>query len=149
MKSIIAGVAVVVFALVTFSQLSDKNLLASVITSDSLEKSCVDAINERDSLHTTIHEYEIRHERINADRTNDVVLKGTQGGQCGSAGCVYELCLNIKNKAKLISFGYAGQGLIVKNVLTNGMHDISIGQANAVVFIWDGTRYIFENTSIN
>lgn len=122
---------------------SDTMSLASVITGTSgVASKCVFAINERDGTALTTSDYETEYQDIDNNGTKDAVLKNTQDAYCGSAGCVFEICLVEGNEVVLLPFSYAAEKLSIKNTYTNNMRDIDLVGKSRIKLVWDYTRYI-------
>jgi hypothetical protein len=61
---------------------------------------------------------------------------------CGSAGCVYELCIsNTTGGLEHIPFGYAANELSTQNTKTNGMADLILNGDKNTRMTWDGSQY--------
>ena len=86
--------------------------------------------------------YDFVKHRLNTDSEKDIILTATSEDQCGSAGCTHELCIITDSTAKIVSFGYAAETLIVKDTASNGMYDIQLQGKSTTNLQWDGSRYI-------
>ena len=115
--------------------------LAAVITGvDSQVKKCIQTLpaGKGDVPYDSVKS------RLNTDSTKDIILTATGDKQCGSAGCIHELCLIQNNTPEIISFGYAADTLVVKDTASNGMYDIQLQGKSTTDLQWDGERYIVQ-----
>tara|TARA_B100000745_G_scaffold299643_1_gene250951 strand:+ start:2178 stop:2618 length:441 start_codon:yes stop_codon:yes gene_type:complete len=143
MKPLLLGSGLVALAAVTFSSFSGSDGLAAVITGvESTEAACIEAINQRDGSLLDASAYTGTYTRVNNDKKKDIVLRNTTDAYCGSAGCVYEICLVNDSGVQLIPFSYAAQDLRVLDSITDTMHDIELTGKSDVRLVWDYSRYI-------
>ncbi len=92
--------------------------------------------------------FTILYEDLNADKKDDAFVQYTEGDACGSAGCVFELCMNTGASFTYIPFGIAGSEITVMQTMTNGMRDIEIKNTDQkdqrFRLYWNGTTYDLE-----
>lgn len=123
-----------------FANTSIVGNVASVIqTVDASAESCLAELALKSNSNSNT--YSTQKERINGDSQDDIIFKGTNEELCGSAGCIHELCISDETGFTIASFGYAADTLIVKDSLTNDMHDLRLVGKSTTDLIWDGTRY--------
>lgn len=90
-------------------------------------------------------DFDISTAKINNDEIPDAVIRYTNPGYCGSAGCVYELC--VSDRAGLytyVPFSIAAHVLVVSETVTNDVHDIELNNDPHLLFTWDGSRYVLN-----
>ena len=145
MKPLLIGVPIITLAAFVFSMVSGGGGLAAAITGvNGTAKSCIIALNERDGTELTAGDFEIEYARINVDSQNDVILKNISDSYCGSAGCVFELCLVSGDSVELLPFSYAGNELEVLATQNDQMYDIALTGKTETRLVWDFGRYITE-----
>jgi len=143
MKPLLIGSGVAALAAITLTSLPNTGIIATVIKSgNTAAAQCVEAVNQRDQNTLTLEAYEVATQRVNSDNRKDVILKNTTDTFCGSAGCVYEICLQDEDRVNLIAFSYAANDLKVLGSITEDMHDIALTGKSDVHLVWDHGRYI-------
>lgn len=129
-------------AVATFSSFTESGGFAAVITgTDTDVDACIAAIYERDQITLTDAAYEVTYEHVDADKRKDIILKNTSEKYCGSAGCVFEICLIADSGVELIAFSYAAQDITILDSLTQQMHDIQLTGKSNVTLVWDTSNY--------
>lgn len=87
-------------------------------------------------------EMEFTKSDLNNDGLSDFIVRLKSDATCGSAGCLYELCIQNKESVQQVPFGFAGKTIEPTFELTNGMKDIVINDDDRMRLVWDGTRYV-------
>ena len=89
-----------------------------------------------------INNVTITESHINTDDTKDGIIKINDAQNCGSGGCIHELCVTNKaGEAVHVNFGFAADLIEVEDTVTNGMHDIRLNKNENLKMVWDGTQY--------
>jgi hypothetical protein len=89
--------------------------------------------------------FSIAKTHLDDNRLEDFIVTHTDGGACGSAGCIAELCVGEPGGSyRHIPFGIAAKSIEIKNTITNKMHDVTVNGNSESVFVWDGMMYRLE-----
>ena len=143
MKLLLTSAFVACVVVFGFATVNNAGGLASVITGVSTQAdSCIEAVNTRDGLELDSSDYDVRYEHVDSKGNKDVIIQNVNQEYCGSAGCVFEICLVHDDNIELISFSYAGEKLEVLDSLSNNMHDLLLKGSNDTKLTWDYSRYV-------
>ena len=131
---------VLIILMITVNPVRFTNLQALLITSQTYKPfvSCIHSFTNQDP---TL--FKITQTSINSDDKKDAIVQYTKGVQCGSGGCVYELCVSNSSthSYQYVSFGLAGKSIEVLQTITNSMHDIELNHDAHLLMTWDGSAY--------
>lgn len=133
---------IIVLAYVTYS--SPAYNIAAVIgsTGSKQAQQCIDTLHKTNN--NAFEVYDVVPSLLNNDSRQDYILKTSSVQNCGSAGCVHELCIAHTDSIEIIPFGYAAESITVKNTSTNGMRDLHLQGKSASSLQWNGQRYILN-----
>lgn len=81
---------------------------------------------------------------LNNDTTIDTIVELVHESTCGSAGCVFELCVSDDGRYKHHEFGFVAETITAQDALSNGMHDIIINNDSSLRLVWDGRQYQYN-----
>lgn len=82
---------------------------------------------------------------LNDDQSPDAMVRYNNEEACGSAGCVYELCVSSKTGTyEHIPFGFAAQDIQIGDTKTNGMKDLILNDDKDLKMSWDGQNYVLS-----
>jgi hypothetical protein len=144
MKIILSIVGVAILAAIT-SFLFAENIpgLASVIASTkrTLYAECISTYSD-----APIKSFLITEVELNGDGFADAFVQSTQDNACGTAGCIYELCLSDGNGTyRHVTFGYAAKKIEATETKTSGMSDIILNDDRKLKMSWSGSEYVLED----
>ncbi len=114
--------------------------LASVFSSQRkiLYAECISSFSNE-----PLHAFAVTQAHLNTDTQPDAIVQYMQGPSCGSAGCVFELCVWDDAQGYIhVPFGLAAKELTVREVVNNGMKDLMLNQE--LTMTWDGTKYVLD-----
>lgn len=138
--SAVGVLIVMIVFMVTFDSFGFTNLQALVITSQNYKQfaSCIGDFSDQKPS-----SFKIIQAAINSDGKKDAIVQYTKGPQCGSGGCVYELCVSDSNTGSYrhIPFGLTGKSIEVLQTITNNMHDLELNHDVHLVMSWNGSAY--------
>lgn len=137
---LIIGVGAIAL-LATFIRINDRTsmlgLLQSALGAHSAYEQCI-----REFSTKSIDRFDINEAYINSDTQVDAIVAHTDGAECGSGGCVHELCIADQDTGyRHMSFGFAAQEVAVQETLTNDMHDLILNNSKDLRLQWDGHMY--------
>lgn len=118
-------------------------IAAQVISSQQqgIYRSCIKTFSEN-----TLSTFKISEMRINNDSIDDAVVSYTKGPQCGTTGCVNELCVsNDQGEYIHVPFGFAARSIVAKETINSDMHDLMLNNDSQTRMTWNGTRYILSS----
>lgn len=138
--AILIGVGVLGF--VAFNSLADDvSLTALTFFSTQSTHQCISEIQES---YTKVEQdvFEVTRADLNGDSKKDFIVKINDAELCGSAGCIYELCIfDAVGELSHISFGFAATNIKPLETLTNGMRDLEINGDKTLRLEWNTKRY--------
>jgi hypothetical protein len=117
--------------------------LASVIASSkrTMYAECISSYSDKPLQSFLITEVE-----LNGDHYNDAFVQSSSDDACGTAGCIYELCLSDANGFYThTSFGYAAKNIEASETKTSGMSDIILNDDRSLKMTWSGSEYILAD----
>jgi hypothetical protein len=89
--------------------------------------------------------FSITNVHLNDDQKQDALVQYESDEACGSAGCVYELCISGKaGTYEHIPFGFAAKEIQIGDTKTNGMKDLILNADKALKMSWDGQSYVLS-----
>lgn len=137
---IIFCVALLIVAFLSMTDLSKiGGFTASVFASQQKNayRECIQSFTD-----VEIQKLAVTTTDINTDGVRDAIITYTEGPQCGTAGCVTEICISSnQNTFTHLPFGLAVQSIQVKETLTNGMRDITLNDDSQMELTWNGEAY--------
>ncbi len=136
-------ILVFLMSLTLWSTKNDMGRNLALVITGVLEdqQQCLSSLEKQENLLIAINDVRITATRLNTDTKKDYIIEKTSAENCGSAGCIFELCVIQNNGAQIIPFGYAAKKLVVKESITNGMHDIELQGNTNITLQWDTSRY--------
>lgn len=83
---------------------------------------------------------------VNQDGIDDALIQYKEGSQCGNAGCMFEMCVS-KNPQTFVHvpFGFAAHSIVMKETITDGMHDLMLNGQSSLTMKWDGNAYALSS----
>ncbi len=121
---------------------SSEGNLASVFSSQAkiIYADCISTFSNQPQ-----HAFTITSAHLNTDTEPDAIIAYTQGEECGTAGCIHELCIADQTKGYLhVPLGLAVHQLNTKETLNGGMHDLMLNNDPELMMTWDGSKYILN-----
>lgn len=135
----LGGLLIVVVCLLVLAQNKGYQLSASVFESQNYKPyaSCIRSFTNEDPS-----AFKITEVSLNSDGKADALVQYTNKDQCGSGGCIFELCLsNNTGSAEHIPFGLTARSIDVLQTVTNSMHDLEINKDDHLIMSWNGKEY--------
>lgn len=127
----------------SFSQFA-VSIGASVIGSQKTEQfvNCIRKFSDK-----KMSDFSILPAEINSDSNLDAFVKFKTKPECGTAGCVVEICISEgNNQFTYVPFGFAAQTVHTMNTLTNGMHDLLLNNDPHLTMSFNGEAYVLSDT---
>jgi hypothetical protein len=137
---LIAGGVVVCTLCTTLILQTNIQSVATVFLSQNSEKysACIQTFSNK-----SLDSFTITQTHLNNDTKIDALIEQTDKDACGTAGCVYEICLSTNDGSFThVPFGYAAKKITVRETLTNNMYDLMLNDEKKLKMTWDGTRYV-------
>jgi|GEM_PF-2132942 len=126
----------------TYFSGSNANTATAWLWQNDASDHCIALLTQNDRQ---AGEYTVQKARINTDDTTDYILKGRSDNLCGSAGCIYELCIYTDTGMEILPFGYAAEAIELKGTATQSMYDIQLIGKSSASFQWTGDKYTLIN----
>jgi hypothetical protein len=145
LKTIFISIFVIVVIFTAAQFLSPLNLsgVAAVIGSQQkiIFAECISTFSDE-----PLKAFAITSASLNDDQSPDALVQYKSEEACGSAGCVYELCVSSKaGTYEHMPFGFAAKEIQVGDTKTNGMKDLILNHDKKLKMIWDGQNYVLSN----
>jgi hypothetical protein len=137
----ITGASLLFFAVQTFNA-NGLDGVAAVIGSEAktVYAECISAFSD-----APLQSFTISKEDLNDDGKVDALVAYTEGDACGSAGCIYELCVSKNGTYAHVPFGFAAKSITIEETMSNGMKDVILNNDEALQMSWDGTHYVLSS----
>jgi hypothetical protein len=116
------------------------NLAAVVAATDSSWQSCLQQISDTHGHTIDTSDAQVTRTKIDTDASTDYLIELTGDNFCGSAGCIFEICLARDTEAKHVPFGYAATSVEVTEGIENGMRDLVLNGQHTLR--WSGESYL-------
>lgn len=143
------GVTVCALGLTYVTVRDTDSMVALSLMSDTAQQQCLAQIKD---AYTTVPSIDFitTEMHLDGDATTDHLIMLDSMDTCGSAGCLYEICISKGQGGGVthIPFGYAAQDITSLNTLTNGMRDLRINDDDTLILTWDGTQYTLTGQRI-
>jgi hypothetical protein len=102
----------------------------------------------RSEIETSPHTLTTIVDHINEDGIEDIVATLESEATCGSGGCLATIYLqNELHEFEPIDFNYTVKNIELLDTYTNGMRDLRINDDKTHHLVWDGVRYVLEETN--
>lgn len=85
--------------------------------------------------------FEITPAYINEDDIEDAIVRATSADQCGTGGCIYELCISHAGSHQYVPLSIAAKKLEVSMTVTKGMKDLILNSDKQLTMSWNGSSY--------
>lgn len=141
----IVGIFIMILFTAQLEILNISKLAGQVIASQSqnIYQECIKSFSQEKKSN-----FIISKENINSDGKEDAIVQYKNELNCGSAGCVFEICLSTSNNAYThLPFGYAGESLKAKQTVTNDMADLMLNNDESLILTWNGSSYELFTTN--
>jgi hypothetical protein len=143
-KTILIFIFILIMLFVAVKFLNPQNLseVATVIGSQQkiIFAECISTFTD-----APLETFSITNVHLNDDQSQDALVKYKSEEACGSAGCVFELCVSSKTGTyEHIPFGFAAQEIQVSETKTHGMKDLILNADRSLKMSWDGQSYVLS-----
>lgn len=143
--SLSACVIILLYAAIAFTGMGNSGGIAAVIGSQKklVYAECITTFSDEPLTSFTLHEVDLDNDQI-----FDVLVQHTDSNReaCGTAGCVYEICVHDKNGTYVhIPFGFAAHSISAQHTTNNGMKDIILNEDPDLRMTWNGSRYTLDS----
>ena len=140
--SLLIFVLLIIFAAVKLLDPQSLSEVATVIGSQQriIFAECINTFSNE-----TLEAFTITNAHLNDDQRADALVQYKDEKACGSAGCVYELCISSKTGTyEHIPFGFAAKEIQIGDTKTNGMKDLILNADKNLKMSWDGQSYVLS-----
>lgn len=92
--------------------------------------------------HAVRDRFVIERTDLTGDTIADYVVEMVSDSTCGTAGCLFELCIkNDLGEVTHVPFGYAARSIRPLDTISAGMRDIEVNSDGTIRLSWNGSRY--------
>ena len=140
--SICVFILLLLFAAVKFLNPQNLSEVAAVIGSQQkiIFAECISTFSDE-----PLSSFAITEVHLNDDAGPDALVQYKSGNACGSAGCVYELCMSADAGVyEHVPFGFAAKKITIADTKTNGMKDLILNEDKNLQMSWDGQSYVLS-----
>lgn len=83
---------------------------------------------------------------INDDQIRDAFVRYSEGPECGSKGCIHEICISDAAHTFVhVPFGYAAHEISTLNTMSDGMKDLMLNNDKNLIMRWNGSQYVLND----
>ena len=146
MTKILSIAVLALIALFCVSQILDlQNVpgVASVIGSQNkiVYAECITQFSEE-----KLSAFTLTPVHLDSNNSIDALVQYADGEECGSAGCVYEICVQDDSGSYThIPFGFAAEEIELGETTSNGMKDLILNNDKNRTMSWDGQTYTLNS----